>query len=82
MITVAGVDYVFSPRVTTVKVGTKVTWIDRTTTAHTVTAVNPKDFDMSVGPDEAVTLVPHQPGRYPYYCRFYPYMRGVVIITS
>ncbi|MGH2751100.1 MAG: cupredoxin domain-containing protein [Actinomycetota bacterium] len=75
---VAIVDFDFSPEVTEVDAGTKVTWHNEDAAPHTVTATD-GDFEsnpMSEG--ESFAFEFRQPGTYPYRCAIHPEMKGAV----
>jgi len=70
----------FVPQVYHVSVGGSVAWVNRDTTAHTVTS-NSSSFDsgtMTTGSIWSHTFT--QPGRYDYYCAFHPMMVGTVVV--
>jgi plastocyanin len=76
-------NFAFSPAAITVKVGTKVTWTNNDSTAHTVTA------DTAGGPDSS-TLDPGasysftftKAGSFGYHCSLHPSMTGSVNVTE
>lgn len=80
-ITARTLDYVYSPQQVTVKVGARVTWVNKTAEPHTVTDERGKIFDVTADPGRSVTLQFMRAGRYPYFCRFHPYMHGVIVVT-
>lgn len=77
-ITVDGLNFTFAPATVSVRKGTRVTWINRTASPHTITSVMPKLFDASVTGHGQVTVVFHHPGSYQYFCALHPYMLGVI----
>jgi plastocyanin len=75
----------FDPKEITVQAGTKVTWTNNDSTAHTVTAGtrgNPSGlFDSgNVAPGETFSFVFDTPGTYSYYCTYHQGMDGTVIV--
>lgn len=76
-------DFAFSPTNITVKKGTKVTWTNNDSTAHTVTA------DSGSGPDSG-TLSPGQTysftfintGTFNYHCTIHSEMHGTVTVAE
>ncbi len=76
----------YSPGVASVPAGYRIQWNNITATAHTVThddCLTEKScaFDSgSVAPGKSFTLSILEPGRYPYYCRLHPIMRGTIMI--
>jgi plastocyanin len=85
----------FGPEKLTVKAGTKVTWTDTDSIAHTVTtgtftlgsnglrtAENPDgvlDLPLRKGKDVSFTF--DKPGRYVYYCSIHKGMSGEIDVT-
>jgi plastocyanin len=64
-----------------------VTWTNNDSINHTVTFVSPLlkagivgPMDDVVSPGSNITYQFTEPGRYEYYCRFYPFMSGQVEI--
>jgi plastocyanin len=70
----------FDPPAATVRVGDRITWINKDLFPHTVTA-DRKAFDSrSIGPNASWTFVMHKAGSYPYACSFHPTMKGAVMV--
>jgi plastocyanin len=73
-------DDVFKPALLTVPVGTKVTWINRGTKAHTVVG-NDKLFDSGlVDVNGQFSYTYTAPGNYPYHCAPHPKMIGLIVV--
>jgi plastocyanin len=73
-------DDVFKPAQLTVPVGTKVTWVNRGTKAHTVVG-NDKLFDSGlVDVNGQFSYTYTSPGNYPYHCAPHPKMLGLVVV--
>jgi plastocyanin len=71
----------FKPAHITIKRGTKVRWINKDTSAHTVTANNPRRFDsgrMSKGQRYFHTF--KSAGKKRYHCKIHPHMRASVVV--
>lgn len=76
-------NFAFSPATLKVKVGTKVTWTNQDTDAHTVTSTG------SGGPLHSAALATHatysytftKPGTYAYLCTIHPFMTATVEVT-
>jgi plastocyanin len=74
----------------TVKAGTNVTWInyDGTTPGHTIISGDPDKvpsnifYSPRVGYQKSYTFIFTNPGIYQYYDRFYPHMKGQVIVEE
>ncbi len=66
----------------TVKVGTKVTWTNNDSYAHTVTA-NDKTFDSgNLGGGQSFSYTFTKVGSYDYYCVIHPFMTAKVVVTK
>ncbi|UWE11194.1 cupredoxin domain-containing protein [Actinacidiphila bryophytorum] len=76
--------FAFSPASLTVKVGTKVTWTNEDSDAHTVTSdgsggpLNSKA--MNTGDTFSYTFT--KPGTYKYLCTIHPFMTATVTVTQ
>jgi plastocyanin len=76
----------YSPFMATVPSGYDIQWDNKTATAHTVThddclTENDCAFDSgSVASGKSFTLSFLAPGKYPYFCRLHPIMRGTLIV--
>ncbi|WP_234681769.1 cupredoxin domain-containing protein [Bradyrhizobium monzae] len=68
---------VISPAEVSAKVGDTVTWINKDVFAHTATANN-GDFDVTLPPKKAATLVLKEAGTVDYYCRYHPNMKATL----
>jgi plastocyanin len=77
-------NYAFSPASITVPVGTKVTWINDDTAAHTATTTSgPKSFDSgSLAKGKSFSYTFTTAGTYSYYCAYHPDMKGTVKVTG
>jgi plastocyanin len=70
----------FSPDTITVPAGTKVTWINRDSSNHTVTSTK-GDFESgNIKPGESYSYTFKEAGGYNYYCKIHRYMKGFVIV--
>jgi plastocyanin len=73
-------DDVFKPAQLIVPVGTKVTWVNRGTKAHTVVG-NDKLFDSGlVDVNGQFSYTYTSPGTYPYHCAPHPKMLGLIVV--
>ena len=77
-------DFAFSPDSITIKKGTKVTWTNQDTTAHTVQETDglpgPKSATLNKGVSYSYTY--KNTGTFHYDCSIHPYMTGTVIVTD
>jgi plastocyanin len=74
-------NYAFSPQSLTVKAGTRVTWTNRDSTAHTATA-NQLALDTgTIDPGQSKSIEFTKPGTYAYHCAFHAFMTGTVTVV-
>src|SRR5215208_6335141 len=74
-------NFSFQPAHINIKRGTKVIWINRDSTAHTVTANNKRSLDSGrLGPGQRYTHTFKGAGKKRYHCEIHPDMRGRVVV--
>ena len=73
--------YLFAAKTIRVKVGTKVTWTNKTDTAHNVTFDHNTKVNMDFKPRASVSYTFTRAGTFAYHCEYHPYMKGTVIVT-
>lgn len=82
--TVAIKGFAFSPTTLTVAKGTKVTFANSDTGAHTVTsgANGTKDgtFDQQVAGSASTTIAFDTPGTFDYFCTIHPAMKATITV--
>src|SRR5215204_7456288 len=79
--TVSIQNFRFKPAHITIKRGTKVRWINKDSTAHTVTANKKRSFDSGrLGPGKSYTHTFKSAGKKRYHCNIHPDMRGSVVV--
>jgi plastocyanin len=79
--TVSIQNFSFKPAHMTIKRGTKVRWINKDSTAHTVTANNKGSFDSGrLGPGQRYTHIFKSTGKKSYHCNIHPDMRASVVV--
>ena len=78
-----GIDnFNFTPPVLTVKVGTKVTWINNDDVPHLIVNVENRFRQSPVlDTDQRFSTTLNTVGTYKYFCSLHPKMQGVVIVT-
>jgi plastocyanin len=76
-------NFAFAPAALTVKAGTKVTWTNQDSDAHTVTSQNNTgplaSAALSTGQSYSYTFT--KPGTYSYLCTIHPFMTATVTVT-
>ncbi|MFC5526222.1 cupredoxin family copper-binding protein [Rhodanobacter ginsengisoli] len=74
----------FSPGDMTVRLGTRVTWINRDQIPHTVTSRDKGGVLSSQGLDtgDSYSYTFTRPGDYAYFCAVHPFMKGVVHVRK
>jgi plastocyanin len=78
--TVSIQNFSFKPAHITIKRGTKVRWINKDSTTHTVTANKKRSFDSGrLGPGKSYTHTFKSAGKKRYHCNIHPDMRGSVV---
>jgi plastocyanin len=76
-------NFEFVPRVITVKKGTKITWTNNDSVAHSVTADEASGPDSKLlGNQESFSHTYVKAGTYTYHCQPHQYMKGTVIVTD
>ncbi len=78
-------NYMFTPMVVSVKVGSKVTWTNQDQVSHTVTADTASaDAPSSslIGQGQSYSFTFQKAGTYTFHCAVHPDMHGTVIVTN
>jgi plastocyanin len=76
-------NFAFNPSTLTIKTGTKVTWVNDDSVAHTITfdsGMVPNSPILSPGQSYSVTFA--NLGSFNYHCSIHPMMLGTVIVTN
>jgi plastocyanin len=75
------VKYAFSPKTATVSAGTQVRLKNKTDAPHTITSKSSNwKLDKPLGTGKTVTMTFKKAGRYTYYCKIHPYMKGTIVV--
>ena len=76
-------NFAFGPADISVKVGTKVTWTNKDSAAHTVTETDGQDGPQSsdLSPDATYSFTFTKAGTYHYHCAIHPSMTGTVTVS-
>ena len=76
-------NFAFEPKAASVKVGTKVTWVNDDDTAHTATAESSGPFDTkNLGKSASGGYTFTTPGTFSYICSIHQYMKGTVTVVG
>ncbi len=73
--------YAFEPQTLTVKVGTRVTWTNHDSTAHTATADQGSWDTGTIEHGQSRTIDFTHPGTYSYHCSFHAFMTGTIKVV-
>ena len=80
MLAVSISNFAYHPGTVTVNPGTKLTFTNHDSTAHTAT-VTGGGFDTgTVNPGKAATVTVTKPGTYQFTCQFHPFMHGTIVV--
>jgi plastocyanin len=79
VVTITGMDFGRIPA--DLKVGDTITWVNRDTVPHTVTARN-RSFDLRLGAGQSKRMVLQKAGSIPIYCIYHPPMRGKLEVAA
>ena len=66
----------------TAKVGQTVTWVNKDSSAHTVTSTTGAFDSKNLNAGESYTFTFTKPGTYTYICSYHPWMTGAILVTS
>ena len=77
-----GIDnFDFTPKVLTVKAGTKVTWINKDDVPHLIVSTQNKFHASAVlDTDQRYSATLAKPGTYDYFCSLHPKMQGQIVV--
>jgi plastocyanin len=78
-------EFVYAPKTLTVRPGTRVVWMNRSSQPHTVTATGQYPaFDSGtqklVAPRHSWSHIFRRAGTYHYFCLLHPYMKGTIVV--
>jgi plastocyanin len=76
-------DYAFAPKSITVKVGTKVTWTNKDSFAHSIKdPATDQTGAQNIDPNASYSHTYTKAGTYPYVCAIHANMHGTVTVTA
>ena len=73
-------NFAFEPSTLTIKVGEKVTWVNRDDEPHTATATDKRFHSKTLENGDRFSTEFTAPGTYKYYCALHPKMTGQIIV--
>jgi plastocyanin len=73
-------NFAFSPGTLTVKTGTKVTWMNKDTVTHTVTADQGAFDSGALSPGNSFSFTFNKAGTYSYHCNIHHFMMATIIV--
>ncbi len=74
-------DFKFSPAITTIKAGTKVTWINDDSAPHTVTSDSGNLLaSPTLAQGQSFSFIFDNPSTEAYHCSIHPMMKGSVVV--
>jgi plastocyanin len=71
----------FVPETVVAEVGDTIEWINNDFVAHTATATD-TDWDVTMAKGESGRIDLESAGRFEYFCRFHPNMRGSIEVAA
>ncbi len=75
-------DFAFSPASLTVKAGSTVTWTNKQSSPHTVTADDNSFDSKSIAENESFTQTFDTPGTFTYHCSIHPDMTASITVEG
>jgi len=76
------VNFAFAPPTLTVKVGTRVTWANKDSSAHTATSDQPSFDTGSLTQGKRMTIRFDKPGTFAYHCSFHAFMTATIKVVT
>ena len=74
--------FAFTPKEITVAPGTKVVWINKDETPHTVSANDKSFLSKALDTDDKYEYTFANPGDFSYFCTLHPFMTGTVHVRA
>ena len=72
----------FDPNPLTMQLGSKISWINKDTEAHSVVSDDGTSFNSGIiNPGASYTITPNFTGTYEYHCGIHPAVKGTVYIV-
>lgn len=74
-------NFAFSPAIVTIKAGTTLTWTNRDSDPHTVSATDGSFHSPTLMTGQSYSHTFTTPGRFEYLCTIHPFMTATVVVT-
>jgi plastocyanin len=74
--------FAFAPKEITVTPGTKVVWINKDETPHTISATDKTFVSKAMDTDDRYEYTFAKPGDFSYFCTLHPFMTGTVHVRA
>lgn len=74
--------FTFAPKEITVAPGTKVTWVNRDETPHTISAADKTFVSKAMDTDDRYEYTFASEGDFSYFCTLHPFMTGIVHVRK
>jgi plastocyanin len=74
-------NFTYNPGTITVRVGTKVEWVNNDDIPHTIAETNGKFVSQALDTEDKFAFTFTQPGTYDYFCSLHPHMVAKVVVT-
>ena len=74
--------FAFSPKEISVAPGTKVVWVNKDETPHTVSAADKGFVSKALDTDDRFEFTFAKPGDFSYFCTLHPFMTGTVHVRA
>ncbi|GEM_PF-2204897 len=82
VVKIVGSNFTFSPKTITIKKGQTVTWVNKTTVAHTATQLKGKWNTGTINPGKKASHKFTKVGLFKYHCIFHAFMHGKVKVVK
>jgi plastocyanin len=81
-VTVTIEKFAFTPKEITVTPGTKVTWINKDETPHTINTADKRFMSKAMDTDDTFEQTFVNAGDFSYFCTLHPFMTGIVHVRA
>jgi plastocyanin len=74
--------FAFEPKEITITPGTKIVWINKDETPHTISAADKAFVSKALDTDDKYEMTFAKPGDFGYFCTLHPFMTGTVHVRA